>query len=99
MQIWRGGKWNTLGTTTSTKYTAKKLPPATNYNFRVEAVKVIGDNSYYSGYCSEARGTTKVAKVNGLTADTTVNSVKFRWTAQSNATGYKIYRYDYGKDR
>lgn len=99
VQIWRGGKWNTLGTTTSTKYTAKNLSPATNYNFRVEAVKVIGNNGYHSGYCSEARGTTQVAKVSGLTADTTVNSVKFRWTAQSNATGYKIYRYDYGKDR
>ncbi len=95
VQVYKNSKWNTVARVDGTSYTIKNLNPCTRYKIRLQGVKSV-DSEYYFTNCTDVLyAYTKVAKVIGLKAVTTTSSVKYSWTKQINATGYKVYRYNY----
>ncbi|MCM1543940.1 MAG: fibronectin type III domain-containing protein [Ruminococcus sp.] len=87
-------KCTKIATVTTNKTTIKKLKPATTYKYAVKAYKKFNDKNYYSIYSKILTTTTKPARPSGLKATSATTSIKLTWSKVTNATGYRIQRYD-----
>lgn len=99
VQVYRDKKWSTVARWKGGKYTIKNLKPSTGYKVRLLGVKTVDGIQYTTGYTPVFYAQTKVAKVTNLSAVTTTSYVKYSWTPQINATGYKVYLYDFNKKK
>ena len=90
-EVWmlKGKKWVKVGTTTKNSLTVKKLKANTTYQFKIRAydsAKVFGD------FSAVAKLATGLAKVTGVKAKTTKNSVTLSWKKVSGAKTYEVYQ-------
>ena len=96
VQVYRSGAWKTFATTTKTKMTVDTLYQLSTYRFRVRAYVTNAGKKIYGSYSDKiaysTRGTIKNLK--GVSTNTTVT---LSWKKISNATGYKIYKYNGSK--
>ncbi len=97
------GKYKKLGKTSSNKYTVKNLKPKKTYKYAVRAYSSAGKGYYGSMsavYTVKTNAKPKAPSVGTviLSTERKLNTVSVKWTANSNATGYKIYRSTTGKD-
>ncbi|MGN0531184.1 MAG: GH25 family lysozyme [Eubacterium sp.] len=95
VQVYKDSAWKTVARWMGSTYTIKNLRPCTGYKVRLLGVKNVDGIDYTTGYTPVFYAKTKAAKVTGLKAATTVSSVKYTWDKQINATGYKVYKYNY----
>ncbi|MBQ8028794.1 MAG: fibronectin type III domain-containing protein [Clostridia bacterium] len=95
-------KYTLLGKTDSTSYTVKNLKASTTYKFAVCAYSKAG-----GGYFGNKSGVLSVKTSKPLSSPSVgtvylytegkLNNVLIKWTANSSASGYKIYRSTTGK--
>lgn len=87
--------WHKSGETKETSYRVTGLTGATSYGFAVEAIKTVSGDKYF-GIDSEAvNAFTKPTKVKGVkTSKRTKDSITLKWTKQTGATRYVIYKYN-----
>ena len=95
VQVYKDSAWRTVARWTGSTYTVKNLRPCTGYKVRLLGVKSVDGIDYTTGYTPVFYAKTKAAKVTGLKATTTTSYIKFTWDKQINATGYKVYKYNY----
>lgn len=91
---WRGVK--NISSKNTLTWTNKNLQPDTEYKYRVKAYMNVGGTAF-TGESTQVNVTTKgvnIAKLSGLKASATSNSVTLSWNKLSGVDGYKIYRYD-----
>ena len=82
------------GETTETKYRITGLKGATEYLVEALAIKTVNGKKYYGVDPEEQlKLITKPTKVKGIkTSARTKNSIKLKWTKQSGAKRYIVYR-------
>lgn len=73
-------------------YTDTGLSGGTEYTYKVRAYLSYGESNYYGTCSTVVSGITKPAKVKGLSLTTKSSAITLKWTKQSSATGYQIYR-------
>ncbi len=85
------GKWNTIATTGSTYFVAKKLQPAKKYSFRVRSYRTYKGKNYYSNW-SEVKTTVTTPKKPTLTSVKRggYRGMTVKWKKVKGATGYQI---------
>ena len=86
--------WVNAGETTETKYRITGLKGATEYLVEALAIKTVNGKKYYGVDPEEQlKLITKPTKVKGIkTSARTKNSIKLKWTKQSGAKRYIVYR-------
>lgn len=93
-EIWRqegSGKWISIGTTTNTEYTAKKLGAGKNYQFKVRAYGLCGTTKVYGEYSSVIKAGTKPAVPTIKKLKKKGKTITVTWKkAISGANGYEI---------
>lgn len=95
--VYRSGAWKKFGTTTGTSFTVDTLYPSSTYSIRVLAYKTVNSTNYYSAN-SDIKDVTSPAKVTGLTTSSrSTTSITLKWTKQSYATKYRVYKYSPSK--
>lgn len=87
-------KYTSLGKTTKTSFTYKKIAAATEYQFCVKAYRTVSKKNYYGSYSSKVLLCTAPGKVTSLKATAGNASVTLKWAAQKNASGYTVYQYN-----
>ncbi|MCM1364305.1 MAG: fibronectin type III domain-containing protein [Faecalibacterium sp.] len=87
-------RWIKLANTSKTSYTNSKLTINTTYKYRVVAYKNVNSKSYFGDYSSTVSAKTLPAKVTGLKASATTNSITLSWSKVSGATNYTVYSYN-----
>lgn len=92
-------KYVSVKNVTETKATVKSLKSATAYRFAVRAYKKSGKSVSYGPFSAQVAVVTRPAKVTGLKAARTENSIQLKWNAQKNVSGYIVYRYDTAKKK
>ncbi len=91
------GKLNPLATVKTTSCSVSGLTSAHNYHIVVQAYKVVNGSVYYGIKSDELYTMTKPAKVKTVkTASRTNTSIKLKWTKQSQADKYIVYKYNAG---
>lgn len=91
-----GGSWVNAGETTETSYRVTGLKGARLYSFEALAIKTVNGKKYY-GVDPETALTaaTKPTKVKGITTSArTKDSITLKWTKQSGAKRYIVYKYN-----
>lgn len=94
VDLYTGGKWVKMATTTSLSATIRNLKGYTNYSFRVRAYKKVSGTYYKGSYSSTARIKTKVGVPTPLMATTGTNAIKLTWNEVYNADYYQLWIYD-----
>ena len=84
-----GGAYTYLRSTTSGSYIDKGLTTGKTYYYKVRAYRVVDGTKIYSVYTQPLRAT---ATLPVSAASAGYDSIKVRWKAVSNATGYALYR-------
>ncbi|MBQ8029334.1 MAG: leucine-rich repeat protein [Clostridia bacterium] len=84
-------KYTSLGKTTKTSYTVKKLNPATEYQFAVKAYNKPGKKTYYGKVSSLVKVTTKLAIPTLKVTSTKKGVANVSWTNIAGETGYEVY--------
>ncbi len=92
-------KWKGVKNISSKKtltWTNKSLVPSTEYKYRVKSYMTVDGTAYTSSSVQVDTKTTKVtiAKLTGLKATASGNTITLSWNKLSGVDGYKIYRYD-----
>jgi hypothetical protein len=83
-----GGSWKKYATTSCTSKVVSSLTTGSTYSFRVKAMNSIGTGSASSSVDIKVLPPTPTAPKLSKNS----SGIKVSWTAQSNVTGYKIYR-------
>lgn len=78
---------------TTTSYTVKSLVPNTEYKFKVKAFTK-STNSIFWGTASSAYSAVTTPKASFKAASSGSGSVTLTWNQISDASGYRLYRYD-----
>lgn len=91
-----GSAWVNAGETTDTTYRVTGLKGATLYSFEALAIKTVNGKKYYGVDPENAlKVKTKPTKVKGIKTDSrTKDSITLKWTKQSGAKRYIIYKYN-----
>lgn len=87
---WTRAKKVTGGSSSS--YTVTSLTPATSYQFRVKAYKIVGEDVYYGANRTLAFY-TQLAKVVMKPSYNNTTVVNLEWSKVTGADGYRIERY------
>ncbi|MCQ2462372.1 MAG: DUF4474 domain-containing protein [Clostridia bacterium] len=80
-----------------TTYKVTGLSAGTDYSFIVTAYISDGSVTTYGKQSAVKKLTTAPAAVKKLTASVTSDSVTLKWTKDSKATGYQVYKYNSSK--
>lgn len=84
-----------LGDTTSTKFKATSLTPATNNYIGVRAYRLVSGVKHYGKLSARVKATTKPAKVTGIKAESkTDTEITLTWKKVGSPTRYNVYMYD-----
>lgn len=89
VQMYKNGKWATVGTSYSNSYTVKGLSPLKSYKFRAKAFESINRNVREGSYSNSIIAYTAPKKIKLSSASVSGRSVKMSWTS-TKADGYQI---------
>ncbi len=97
VQLYRGGKWVTFGTTKSTTLRVNTLSNLCVYYFRVRAYRTYDGKNYYGSYSDKITAGTRgyITDFTGTSKNT--SSVTLSWAKNAKATNYRIYIYNSSK--
>lgn len=84
-------KFTKLAEIKSNSCTISKLAHTTQYHFKIAAY-IEKNGKKYEGTASLKRTATQPANIAKITLQSSSSSIKFSWTRNTKATGYKIYR-------
>lgn len=100
VEIYKGGKWNTVLTTKNNTALSCKvtgLAAGSTYKARIKCYRLTNGAYSFSEYL-EADVNTKIANVTGFKASgNTASSITFSWNKNTAATGYIVEIYKGGK--
>lgn len=100
VEIYKGGKWNTVLTTKNNTALSCKvtgLAAGSTYKARIKCYRLANGAYSFSEYL-EADVNTKIANVTGFKASgNTASSITFSWNKNTAATGYIVEIYKGGK--
>ena len=100
VEIYKGGKWNTVLTTKNNTALSCKvtgLAAGSTYKARIKCYRLANSAYSFSEYL-EADVNTKIANVTGFkSSGNTASSITFSWNKNTAATGYIVEIYKGGK--
>ncbi len=87
--VWKSGKWNKLGDTSSTSFIHKDVQSGYNYTYTVRCLSA-DKKSFISGYRTGSITTfVKTPEITSITDE--ANGARLTWTACPGADYYRIY--------
>ena len=96
IQVHRSAGWINAGTTEKkTSFEITDLATASNYRVRVKAFKTINGATFNGKYSQEIETATAPSVPTNLAASSVKpDSLKLTWKKQTNASYYKVYKYN-----
>lgn len=95
IELYDNGAYSYYGKTSGTTFTVSGLESCKGYKIRVKAYNAISGTNYFSKNWIEVSQATRARTVANFRASSIKSdSITLAWNQNSNASGYRVYKYD-----